>query len=124
MNLAVQPWPSTKGHVFALSPLSPLGWGGEWKEKGKKLMDQDKGCLTEQQTKQTVTTILMRRIYKTSSEMHKRCPALSGAAINFPPASSPTQNPACQHVVSNTLFCLASLGQLAQLCPLLDSGEN
>jgi len=31
-------WPLlvTKGHVVALSPLPPLGWGREWKEKGKK----------------------------------------------------------------------------------------
>ena len=26
-----------KGHVVALSPFHPLGWGGEWKEKGKNL---------------------------------------------------------------------------------------
>jgi len=24
-----------KGHAVALLPLPPLGWGGEWKEKGK-----------------------------------------------------------------------------------------
>jgi len=29
------PWLTTKDHVVALSPLSPLGWGGEWKKKGK-----------------------------------------------------------------------------------------
>jgi len=28
-------WPAMKGHVVALSPLPALGWGGEWKEKGK-----------------------------------------------------------------------------------------
>jgi len=42
--------------MVALSPLPPPGWGGEWKEKGKKLVGQDKGSLTEQQTEQTVTT--------------------------------------------------------------------
>jgi len=33
--VAVWPWPATQGHTVALSPLPPLGWGGEWKEKGK-----------------------------------------------------------------------------------------
>jgi len=46
------PWPGTKDHAVTLSPLPPLGWGGEWKEKGKKLMDWDKGSLTEQQSEQ------------------------------------------------------------------------
>jgi len=44
-----------------------LGWGGEWEEAGKKLVGQDEGSLTEQQTKQTVTIkILIRKIYKTA----------------------------------------------------------
>jgi len=30
-----RPWLATQGHVVALSPLPPLGWGGEWKENGK-----------------------------------------------------------------------------------------
>jgi len=35
-------------------------------------MGRDKGSLTEQRTKQTVTTIiLIERIYKTSNEMHR-----------------------------------------------------
>jgi len=45
------PWLATKNHVVALSSLSLLGWGGKWKEKGKKLLSKDKGSLTEQQTK-------------------------------------------------------------------------
>jgi len=48
---AVWPWLATKGHEIALLPLLPLGWGGEWKEKAKKLVDLDRGSLTEQQTK-------------------------------------------------------------------------
>ena len=28
-------WSATKDHTVALLPLPPLGWGGEWKEKGK-----------------------------------------------------------------------------------------
>ena len=31
-------WPATKGHAIALSPLPPLGWGGEWKEKKAKIL--------------------------------------------------------------------------------------
>jgi len=90
---------------------------------------RDKGCLTEQQTKQTVITkIQIRSIYKTA-EMHRAIPTAwwsmhSRAATNLPPASFPTQNPAWRHMVSNTLFCLAGLGHPTHLCPLLASGEN
>jgi len=75
------PWSATKGHAVALLPLAPLGREGEWKGKGKKPVGQDKDSLTEQQAKLTVTTtILIRRIYKTNSEMHRAtltawCPA-------------------------------------------------
>jgi len=93
-------WPrlATKDNAMALLPLLPLGWGEEWKEKGKKLMDRDKGSITQQQRKQTATTKkLIERIYKTNSRMHKatltaRHPARSQAAMNFPLASSLTQN--------------------------------
>jgi len=47
----------------------------EKEENGKKkvkLVNRDKSSLTEQQTKRTVTTIiLIRRTYKTISEMHR-----------------------------------------------------
>jgi len=39
------------------------------RKKSKNLMGWDNGCLTEQQT--TITTILIRRMYKTNSEMHR-----------------------------------------------------
>ena len=62
---------ATNDHMVALSPSSH--WDG--KEKGKKkakLVGRDKGSLTEQQMKQTVTTIiLIRRIYKRRSEMDR-----------------------------------------------------
>jgi len=32
-------------------PCPSMGWGGEWKEKGKKLVGRDKGSLTKQQMK-------------------------------------------------------------------------
>jgi len=77
-------------------------WDGEENgKKGKKLEVGIRAVLTEQQRKQTVTTIiLVRRIYKTNSEMHRatltaRCPARSRAATAFPLASSP--NPKIEH---------------------------
>jgi len=116
-SAVIWPWPAAKVHVVAVSPLPSLIWGGEWKEKGKKLMGRDKVSLTKQQMKWTVTTIiLIRRIYKTNSEMHRAAlttwhTACSWAMINFPPPSSPTQHSAWWHTVLNTLFHLGSLGQ-------------
>jgi len=82
---------ATSHHVsFEIRPMSWFGpgqqqratrslyrpsprWGGEENRKKKaKLIGRDKRSLTEQQTKQTVaTTILIRKIYKTNSEMHR-----------------------------------------------------
>jgi len=42
-------------------PLPPLGCGEEWKERGRKLVGRDKGSLTEQQTKGTVTTTIQKK---------------------------------------------------------------
>jgi len=71
-NVVVWLRPATKGHTVTLSPFPPRGWRGEWKETGKKLVGWDKGSLTEQQTKRTVTaTIQIRRTYKTNSKMHR-----------------------------------------------------
>jgi len=42
-------------------PLPPPGCRGEWKETGRKLVDRDKGSLTEQQTKGTGTTTIQIR---------------------------------------------------------------
>ena len=56
-------------------PLPPLGCGGEWKETGKKPVGQDKGSLTEQQTKGTVTTtIQIRGIHKTNPQNRATLP--------------------------------------------------
>jgi len=52
-------------------------------------MNRDKGSLSEQQRKRTVTTmILIRRIHKTNSGMHRatltaQCPSFPRAMINF-----------------------------------------
>jgi len=68
--------------MWSLYHPSPHRGGEEnGKKKGKKLVGQDKGSLTEQQTKPKVTTtIQIRRTYKTNCEMQRatltaRCPA-------------------------------------------------
>jgi len=46
--------------------------GRRMERKRQKLVGQDKGSLTEQQTKRTIkTTIQIRRTYKTNSEMYR-----------------------------------------------------
>jgi len=84
--------------------------------KRQGLVSQDKGSLTQQQTKWIVTTtILIRRIYKTNSEnaqsnSHRSMSHAISSCNWIPPlASSPTRNPTWRHKVLNTLFCLVSL---------------
>jgi len=48
-----------KDHAVTLLPLPSLKWGGEWNKKDKKLMCRDKGSLTEQRTKRTVTRTVL-----------------------------------------------------------------
>jgi len=74
-------------------------WGGEENGKKKaKLMGWDKGSLTEQQTKQTVTTTkAIRRIYKTTAKCTEQlslpsAPCTPELRLTCPPASSHTQN--------------------------------
>jgi len=60
-----------KRATWSLYCPSPC-WGGDENEKKKaKLMGRNKGTLTEQQTKRTVTTTIQMRIYKTNSKMHR-----------------------------------------------------
>jgi len=58
------------GNKSTTRPPIPLpGCGGEWKETGRKLVDRDKGSLTEQQTKGTGTTTIQKRgIHKTKQQ--------------------------------------------------------
>jgi len=64
----------------------------------QKLVGQDKGSLTEQQTKGTGTTIQIRRIYNTNhttqraAVLDRTAAACSLAASAFPPLSSPSPN--------------------------------
>jgi len=84
--------------LVAAPPLP--GCGGEWKETGRKLVGRDKGSLTEQQTKGTVTaTIQIRRKHNTNRTAQSAIlpdqtgAACSQAASEFPPPSSPPPEP-------------------------------
>ena len=85
---------SKEPHDCSIAP-PPTGVGRRMGRKRQKLVGQDKGSLTEQQTKWTVTTtILISRVYKTNSKMHRAvlttwCPAGSRAMTPFPPPRSP-----------------------------------
>jgi len=58
--------------------------------KRQKLVGRDKGSLTEQQTKGTVTTtIQIRRKYDTNSHNRPSHPDRTGAASEFPPRRPP-----------------------------------
>jgi len=87
----------TKGPCGPSATPPPAGVGRRMERKRQKLVGQDKGSLTEQQTKPKVTTTIQRRrTYKTNSEMQRatltaRCPARSCTATAFPPASSLTR---------------------------------
>jgi len=74
--------------------------GRRMERKRQKLVGRDKGSLTEQQTKQTVTTIiLIRRKYKTkqqnaqSSSHHPMLRALPSRDY-LSPSKIPHRNPA------------------------------
>jgi len=83
------------GNKSATRPPLPLPeCGGEWKETGRKLMGRDKGSLTEQQTKGTVTTIQKRRKHdktdRTTQPLSQTvATARSRAASEFPPCLPP-----------------------------------
>jgi len=63
-------------------------------KKRQKLMGWDKGILTEQQTKGTVTTtILIRRIYKTAKSTEQLSPPSAPHAPKLPLTSPPGQLP-------------------------------
>jgi len=104
------------------------------KRKRQKLVGRDKGSLTEQQTKGTVTTtIQIRRKYDTNS--HNR-PALSdrtGAARSPATSESPPRRPPPPpepSVTAQGMEYQALFGQVGSapphpgLCPFLDFGEN
>ena len=107
---------------------------GAWRRverNRQKLVGQDKGSLTEQQTKGTViTTIQISRKHNTNcTTQRNRSPGPDWRCTPEPRVNSgcpapPHWNPAWRHMVWNTLLCLARWGQPAWLCPFLDSSEN
>jgi len=59
---------------------------------------RDKGSLTEQQTKQTVTTtVLIRRIHNTNSETHRAALTAGAPRVPEPGLLSPRPAPRTQH---------------------------
>ena len=87
--------PATKCH--AATPPS-AGLRRRMQRNRQKLVGQDKGSLTEQQTEGTGTTIQMRRKHNTNRTTQRaalpdRTAARSRAESEFPPSSSPTPEP-------------------------------
>jgi len=83
----------------AAAPLS-AGVRRRIEKSRQKLVVQDKGSLTEQQTKATVTTMIqIRRVHNINRTTHRAAlldrtsAARSRAASEFPPPSSPPPEP-------------------------------
>jgi len=88
------PWPATKGsHGFSAAPSAP-GVGRRIERKRQKLVGLDKGSLTEQQTKGTVTTtIWIRRTHKINSRTH-RATLTACCRAHAPKPRQPSRRPA------------------------------
>jgi len=85
-------------HGRSVTPLT-AGVGRRRERKWQKLVGRDKGSLTEQQTKQTVTTtILIRKIYKINSEnaqsnSHRLVPSALLSHDSLPSSQLPHPEP-------------------------------
>jgi len=98
----------------------------------QKLVGRDKGSLTEQQTKGTVTTtIQIRGIHKTNSKMQRvtltaRCPVRSrSVTLSRRPATPQEPSIAAHGMEYPALFGqVGSACPAVRLCPLLAPGEN
>jgi len=102
-NVVVWPWPA-KNVPQGRSIAPPrAGVGRRMERNRQKRVGQDKGSLTEQQTKGTGTTvILIKRIYKTNSKMHRatlttQCLVHSQVATPFSPPTQLTPRTGTQH---------------------------
>jgi len=62
LSVVVWPWPATKGRCSHSITPPPAGVGRRMEIKRQKLMGWDESSLTDQQTKETVITIPIRRI--------------------------------------------------------------
>jgi len=102
-------------------PLPPLGCGGEWKETGKKLVSRDKGSLTEQQIKGTITTMIQTRgIQKTNQPNTESCShRLPPTCARQPQESS--RHPASPQpepsMIAHGMEYPALFGQVGSACP-------
>jgi len=111
-------------------PLPPPVCGGEWKERGRKLVGRDKGSLTEQQTEGNMN----KQRYKWGENTRKTDPLSRTAPAphapqpqeSIPAAPPPPLEPS---VMSHGMEYRALFGQVGsaptpRLCPFLESGEN
>jgi len=72
MPVIVWLWPATKGSRGCSTAPPPTVLGKRMKRNRQKLVGQDRGSLTEQQTKGTVTTMIqIRRIHNTNSRTYR-----------------------------------------------------
>jgi len=116
-------------------PLPPPRCGGEWKERGRKLVGRDKGSLTEQQTEGTATTtIQIRGTHRTDCTTPQTCSPGQDQRRMLPsrksvPAVQRRPSPPEPSVTSHgmeyrALFSQVGSASTPRLCPFLKSGEN
>jgi len=88
--VVVWPWPAAKDHMAALSPLLPLGWGGEWEEKGKtcELGHRQFTRTSKEANSNNNHTDKNKGI--NGATLATGCPVPSQAMIHLPLSSSPT----------------------------------
>ena len=127
LTVIVLVWPvdSNKGPRGRCVTSTPTEVGRRTERKRQKLVGRDKGGLTEQKMKPTITTmVLIRRICKINhrtAQSNSHCP-IPSALLNPWPAPLPLPS-VMAHSIEYPI-CLASLGQPAWLYPLPASGEN
>jgi len=123
--------PATKAPRGRPSPRRGAEENG--KKTARKLVGRDKGSLTEQQTKGTVTTtIQIRRNHdktdRTTEPLSRTEPALRAPEPRVSPrrAAPPPPEPSmtAHSMEYPALFGQVGVGPAPRLCPFLDSGEN
>jgi len=102
-------------------PLPPPGCRGEWKDTGRKLVGRDKGSLTEQQTKGTVTTTIQTSRKHNTNRTTQRAvlpdrtaAEPSRASSEFLPPSSPPPEP---NMTAHSMEYPVLFSQVGSACP-------